>query len=94
MSWFPPCWMRLRVSNEHAAGFGVWLPLFLLWPVWWLALLVFLVAALVAIALSRSRNFRRAVADTRELHSFASSLRGAQVELRAARGKHLRFSFV
>lgn len=94
MSWLPPCWLRLRVSNEHTAGFGVWLPLFLLWPVWWLALLMFLVAALVATALSRSRDFRRAIAATRELHLLASGLRGAEVELQGGRGKQLSFSLV
>lgn len=94
MSWFPPCWLRLRISNEHAAGFGMWLPLFLLWPVWLLALLMFFVATLVATAVSRSRDFRRAIAATRELHLLASGLRGAEVELQGGRGKHLRFSFV
>jgi hypothetical protein len=94
MNWLPPFWMRLRISKTQRAGFGVWLPVFLLWPLWFLALLMFLVAALVATAATGSRNFRGAIAATRELHLVASGLRGARLELQRSRGKQLSFSFV
>jgi hypothetical protein len=94
MRWLPPFWMRLRISSKHGGGFGMWLPLFLLWPAWLFALLLILVATLAATAISGSRNFRGVIAATRELHLTASSLRGAQVEWQGGRGKQLSFSFV
>ena len=40
MSWIPPCLMKLRIRGQRH-GFGLWLPIFLLWPI----VLAFLLAA-------------------------------------------------
>jgi hypothetical protein len=40
MNWIPPCLMKLRIRGQRHS-FGLWLPLFLLWPI----ALAFLLAA-------------------------------------------------
>ena len=32
----PPTWLRLQISAPHRAWPGLWLPVFLLWPLLWL----------------------------------------------------------
>ena len=93
MSLLLPSLMRVRIANHARPGLGVWLPVFLLWPVWLLVLLLCLVGLVVATAIVGSRNFRGAFAATRELHRLMSGLRGAQCEFQGAR-KHYSFAFV
>ena len=93
MSLMLPSLMRVRISKQPRPGFGIWLPVFVFWPVWLLVLLLFMVAIVVATAISGSRNFRGAFAATRELHRLVSGLRGAQCEIQSG-GKHLSFAFV
>ena len=88
-----PSLMRVRISKNPRPGFGLWLPVFVFWPLWLLVLLLFMVALVVATAISGSGNFRGAIAATRELHRVISGLRGAQCEIQGA-GKHLSFAFI
>jgi hypothetical protein len=88
-----PSLMRVRISNHPRPGFGVWLPVFLFWPLWLVVLLLFMLAIIVATASSGSPNLRGAFAATRELHRLVSGLRGAQCEIQGG-GKHLSFAFV
>lgn len=88
-----PSLMRVRVSNNPRPGFGVWLPVFVLWPLWLLVLLLVMLALVVITAISGSRNFRSAFAATRELHRLVSGLRGAECEIQDGR-KHFSFAFV
>ena len=93
MSVLLPSLMRVRISNKPRPGLGIWLPVFVFWPLWLLVLLLFMVALVVATAISSSRNFRGAFAATRELHRLMSGLRGARFELQDER-KHLSLAFV
>jgi hypothetical protein len=93
MSLLPPSLMRVRVSKSPRPGLGIWLPVFVFWPLWLLVLLLFMVALVVATATVGSRNYRGAFAATRELHRLVSGLRGAQCEFPGGR-KHLSFAFV
>jgi hypothetical protein len=88
-----PSLMRVRISNKPRPGFGLWLPVFVFWPLWLLVLLLFMVALVVATAISGSRNFRGAFAATRELHRVISGLRGVRCEIQSA-GTHLSFAFI
>jgi hypothetical protein len=88
-----PSLMRVRISKNPRPGFGVWLPVFVFWPLWLLVLLLFMVALLVATAGTGSRNFRGAFAATRELHRLVSGLRGALCETQGG-GRHLSVAFV
>ena len=89
-----PFWMRLHVANQPRGSFRIWLPLFLLWPVWLFVLGLFFVTVVIATIVTGSFRFSNALAATRELHCVAAALRGATCELEAAGGKHLSFSFL
>ena len=93
MSLLLPSLMRVRISNNPRPGLGIWLPVFVFWPLWLLVLLLFMIALVVATAISGSSNFRGAFAATRELHRVVSGLRGAQCEFQDGR-RHLSFVFV
>lgn len=88
-----PSLMRVRISNHPRPGFGIWLPVLVLWPLWLLVLTLFMLALVVATVINGSRNFRGAFAATRELHRLVAALRGAQCEIQDG-GKHLSFAFV
>ena len=88
-----PSLMRVRISKNPRPGLGIWLPVFVLWPLWLLVLLLFMLAIVFVTAIGGSRNFRGAFAATRELHRLVSGLRGAQCEIQGSR-KHLSFAFV
>jgi hypothetical protein len=93
MTLLPPSLVRVRISSNPRPGLGIWLPVFLFWPLWLLVLLLFMLAVLVTTPSSGSRGFRGAFAATRELHRLVSGLRGAQCEIQSGRG-HLSFAFV
>jgi hypothetical protein len=93
MTWLLPSLMRVRISNEPRPGFGVWLPVFVFWPLWLLVLLLFMIGIVVATLIIGSGNIRAAFAATRELHRTVAGLRGAQCEIQGG-GKHLSFAFV
>jgi hypothetical protein len=89
-----PFWMRVHLVNMPRGDFRIWLPLFLLWPLWLIALGLFFVTAIVATLATGSFAFRSALSATRELHCVAAALRGASCELEARGGKHLSLSFL
>jgi hypothetical protein len=84
-----PFWLRVGVAH----GGSVWLPVWLLWPVWLLVLFSFLVLTLVATLVTGSFAFGTALAATRELHHVAAALRGAGCEIQAG-GRRYSFSFL
>ena len=54
----PPAIMQLRIRDEYGKGFGLWLPLFILWPiglVCFLFVLPFLIIAEVVLTLVGDR---------------------------------------
>jgi hypothetical protein len=84
-----PLW--LRIGSGH--NFRLWLPLWLLWPVWLLVLFLFLVTASIATLATGSFALASALAATRELHHLAAALRGAGCELQVGR-KQIALSFI
>jgi hypothetical protein len=84
-----PFWMRVGIARD----FRLWLPLWLLWPVWLLVLFAFLITALLATLATGSFAFRSALAATGELHRVAAALRGADCEIQAG-SKYYSLSFL
>lgn len=84
-----PFWMRVGMTRD----FGLWLPLWLLWPVWLLVLSAFLITVLIATLATGSFALRSALAATRELHHVAAALRGTDFEIQAGR-RHYSLSFI
>lgn len=78
---FPPSFARVRMSRQTAHGAGVWVPLFLLWPLWWIALVLILVGLMGLGAASGPHAVRAALAATRELHRMACALRGVRCDV-------------
>ncbi|HKU44555.1 MAG TPA: hypothetical protein VJR89_40620 [Polyangiales bacterium] len=93
MTWLLPCLLRVRVARAPEPGYGVWLPVFLLWPLWFVALALFLVALVLATVFTGSREVRSAIAATLELHQLVAGLRGARGEVQGG-GRHWSFVFV
>lgn len=89
-----PFWMCLHVANVPRGNFSIWLPVFLLWPLWLIALGLFFVTVIVATFVTGSLAFSSALSATRELHCVAAALRGATCELEARGGKHVSLSFI
>jgi len=79
-----PSWLRVGI----APNVRLWLPLWLLWPVWLLVLLLFLVTASIAKLATGSFAGASALAATRELHYLAAALRGASCEIQAGRKQY------
>ena len=94
MNWLLPTWMRIRVFTRLPA---LWLPLFLLWPLWLFAL-GFCFGALFVIGVSFGRlpvatSLRGALECTWLVHGLVCALRGASCDVSAA-GHEMSFSIV
>lgn len=82
----PPSFMRVQVRNREGRGFGLWLPLFLLWPV--AAILALLLAPLLLIAEISLRLARIPVRPCAILGGVAgvlNAMKGLRVNVRSAK---------
>jgi hypothetical protein len=86
MNDLPPSFARVRVSKHADAGFGLWIPVFLLWPLWFLALALFFLALLCIGAATSSNAPRAAFAATQALHRVACGLRGTRCDVSGEHG--------
>lgn len=79
---FPPSILRIRIVKKGKKKLGLWLPVFLLWPVI-LALLVLLLPLLfvLAICLRRGAKGRMIVGGLPQLLVIACALRGLKVDV-------------
>jgi hypothetical protein len=93
MSHCPPSFACLRFSRRDGPGPALWLPIFLLWPLWFAVLGVFCLLLLVVTAATGSNAYRASLAATRALHEVACGLRGTRCEV-SGDGKHFRLSLV
>lgn len=75
---FPPSILRIRTVKKGKKKLGLWLPVFLLWPVI-LGLLVLLFA--LAICLRRGAKGRMILAGLPQLFVAACALRGLKVDV-------------
>lgn len=85
MSHWPPSVACLRVSKQSGAGPALWLPLFLLWPLWFAVLALFGLLLFVLAAATSSRALRATWAATHALHRVACELRGTRCEISGGR---------
>jgi hypothetical protein len=94
MSWLPPIFVRVGLTRRFPA---LWVPVFLLWPLWLLTLgLCF--GGLLVLGISVGRQplgpaTSIALACTRSLHQLLCSTHGAVFELSGS-GRELSFSIV
>lgn len=91
MSWVLPSFIRVQIADGTQRRPGLWIPVFLLWPLWFLVLLTSL-AVLLAMS-ARSRASTPAFRATCGLHLLACAFRGGQCEIRA-NGRELVLSIV
>jgi hypothetical protein len=94
MNWLLPSLVRMKLSPRWPA---LWVPVFLLWPLWLLTL-GFCFGALFVVGISVGRRpvapaLATAFEATRSLHVLACALRGTHCEISAA-GSELSFSIV
>lgn len=93
MNHCPPSFAYLRFSTQAARGPTLWLPIFLLWPLWFAALGIFCLLLLVITAATGSNAFRATFAATRALHQVACALRGTRCEV-SSPGAHFKLSLI
>lgn len=86
MSALPPILARLCLSKHAHAGFGLWIPLFLLWPLWFFALALFCLLFVCTTVATSSQPFRAAFAATHALHRVGCALRGMHCDVSSERG--------
>ena len=79
---FPPSILRIRIVKKGKKKLGLWLPLFLLWPVI-LALLVMLLPLLFVLAICPRRGAEGGmiVAGLPQVFVIACALRGLKVDV-------------
>jgi len=95
MSLCPPSFACLRLSKRAVPGPVLWVPVFLLWPLWFAALGLFCLTLLVITAATGSNAFRATFAATRALHQVVCELRGTHCELSSAgTWKHFQLSLL
>ncbi|MEY4577520.1 MAG: hypothetical protein RL701_2223 [Pseudomonadota bacterium] len=87
MNQLPPSFARLRLSRRTNADFGLWIPLFLLWPLWFFTLALFYLLLVCITVATSSHAFRAAFAATEALHRVACSLRGTRCDVSSERGR-------
>jgi membrane protein implicated in regulation of membrane protease activity len=80
-----PSFARVRVSKQ-ARGPALWVPLILLWPLWWLALSLVFLLLIVAASTSEKPAYGAVFRATRELNRVACGLRGLRCEVGSPRG--------
>ena len=86
----PPAIVHVRIADESGRRFGLWLPMFLLWPVAlaiFLVLLPFLVIAEIVLTLVNV-GFHPLFAMV-GLFSVISALRGTRVDVASPRSRKL-----
>ncbi len=81
-AYLPPLVIDVRVKEEDSRGFRIWLPLFLLWPLFFILLALALVGTLIA-------DFVLLLGGARYHHHTLLVLRSLGL-LAAARGTHVR----
>ncbi len=89
MSWLLPSWLRVRWGRWP----GLWLPIFLLWPLWWLLLLTAFVLACALSAPAGRGGIARVFDAARGLHTLLCSTRGARCEIRG-RGRLIEVAVI
>lgn len=90
----PPLVMRLRVTPGSGRGFGLWLPLFVVWPLL-LVLLVLLLPLLILadLIMALCRYPFSAIRAVWSLWAVLCSLHGLHVDVDGARGDKVLVSF-
>jgi hypothetical protein len=79
MSWLLPSLVQVRLVEGTMRWPSLWVPVFLLWPLWLVALLVVFVA--LALLGARAGTIAGAFRATCGLHLLVCALRGGRCEL-------------
>ncbi len=82
MIW-PPSILRIRVVGEEKKGVNLWIPLFLLWPLIFVAAMLFPVVARLSSKVREETGFVPSLAAGPYLWTAFAATRGMRVEVRA-----------
>jgi len=81
---FPTFWLRIKIRQTEGRNFGLWLPLFLLWPiVLVLAIILFPIILLITIFQLLTGNNQPVILILPRLFSVACALRGMKVDIQS-----------
>lgn len=87
----PPYLMYMKIINEKGRGFGMWLPVFLLWPlvlILYVFLLPFLLLADFGLYLAR-QPFHRFTRFVTEVLMILPETRGVTVDIKDGSSSHV-----
>jgi hypothetical protein len=76
----PPCIMRVRVRNK-STKFGIWIPLFLIFPVVVILMIALAPLALLAAIIVLPFGYARTVLCAPALYSVICAMRGLEVDV-------------
>jgi hypothetical protein len=76
----PPCIMRVRVRNKNTK-FGIWIPLFLIFPVVVILMIALAPLALLAAIIVLPFGYARTVLCAPALYSVICAMRGLEVDV-------------
>jgi hypothetical protein len=93
MSGLLPSLIRVRFADGALRWPSLWIPVFLLWPLWLGVLLVFFAVLWLGSLSTEAGSAAAAFRAVCGLHVLACSLRGGQCEIRA-KGRELSVSIV
>ncbi|MFW5813252.1 MAG: hypothetical protein ACOCXC_02905 [Fibrobacterota bacterium] len=77
-----PMFIKIRMQNEEGKRFGFWLPLFLLWPILLIPLLILLLFALIAEIFTAPRGIHPFLMLV-GLGRLLAAMRGTYVDIRS-----------
>jgi len=81
---FPPLWFRIKIRQTEGRNFGLWLPLFLLWPIVLIVAIILLpIILLVSICQFLTGNRQPLILALPRFISVICALRGMKVDLQS-----------
>ena len=85
----PPAWLRLQISGPRSAWPGLWLPLFLLWPLLWLLFALGCACVVPLLCVSARISAARALEVCTGAYALLCAARGAHVDVIGPRSQVL-----
>jgi hypothetical protein len=85
----PPALLRMQISGSHSSWPRLWLPLFVLWPLFWVLFAFASACVVLALWLSAQTSVARALEMCTQAYALLCAVRGTHVDVVGARSRIL-----